>query len=128
MSHSQGLTRSGYVSDPPLPKTRAVNHQRTEAEKARKDAEKQSHDRKRRRKEDHEKVNRAWEKKGLSPLPSPESTPEPDDDSSGSDDIDLSMFDDPDTEVAGDQPAASSRLVLRSQRRRRARGCPWRRR
>ena len=102
MSHTQGLTRSGYVSDPPLPKARAANHRRAEVEKARKDAEKQSHDRKRRRKEDHEKVNRAWEKKGLSPLPSPESTPEPDNDSS-SDDVDLSMFEDLDTEAVGGQ-------------------------
>ena len=44
---------------------------------------------------------------GLSPLPSPETMPESDDDASysGSDDIDYLMFDDPETEVAGDRPS-----------------------
>ena len=52
-------------------------------------------------------MNRAWEKKGLSPLPSPESMPKPDDDSS-SDDAELTMFEVPDTGVAGGQPPVAT--------------------
>jgi hypothetical protein len=50
-------------------------------------------------------------KDGLSSLPTLKTMPERDEDpsSSGSDDIDYSMFDDIDTEAAGDQPSGQQR-------------------
>ena len=70
---------------------------------ARKDAEKWRRDRKLKEKETREKLNREREEDGLSPLPTPKTTPEPDLSPSGSDNVDYLMFETPDTEVAGGQ-------------------------
>ena len=50
-----------------------------------------------------EKLNREREGEGLSPLPTPETTPEPDLPPSWLDDVDYSMSETPDTEAAGGQ-------------------------
>ena len=71
----QGLTRNGYISDPALPETCTANRLRKGADKRRKDEKKATRDRNRTRKEEHEKENRKREREGLSPLPTPDSTP-----------------------------------------------------
>ena len=73
MSCSQGLTYTGYVSEPPFPETRVANHPRAQEEKRRKDEAKAIRERK--RKEDHEKENKRREREGHSPETTPESTP-----------------------------------------------------
>ena len=55
-SRSQGLSREGYVSKPPLPEAREANCLHTEAVKKRKDEAKEKAARKREREEEHKKA------------------------------------------------------------------------
>jgi len=79
-----------------------VNREFAERKKERKDAEKQRGDRKRKEKEARDKANRALEKEGKPPIPTPDSTPEPESPSSAAaGQVDYSMWPESDTEGAG---------------------------
>nr|CAB3469463.1 unnamed protein product [Digitaria exilis] len=74
---SFGLSRSHY-SKPPVPEDKAVN--RALAKKAKEDKDRREARRKRkdRKRKKHLAENREREEQGLSPLPTPESSPDPD--------------------------------------------------
>jgi hypothetical protein len=79
-----------------------VNRGFAKRKKERKDAEKQRRDRKRKEKEARDKANRALEKEGKPPIPTPDSTPEPESPSSAAaGQVDYSMWLESDTEGAG---------------------------
>ena len=85
---------------PPLPEIRTVNREFAER-KEWKDAEKQRRDRKRKEKEARDKANRALEKEGKPPIPTPDSTPEPESPSPvAAGQVDYSMWPESDTEGA----------------------------
>nr|CAB3466472.1 unnamed protein product [Digitaria exilis] len=74
---SFGLSRSHY-SKPPVPEDKAVNRalaKRAKVDKDRREARRKRKDRKRKK---HLAENREREEQGLSPLPTPESSPDPD--------------------------------------------------
>jgi hypothetical protein len=75
LSCSQGLTRTGYISEPSLSEIRAANRLRGQEEKRKKDEEKATREKKRLRKEAHDKENKRREREGHSPETTPESTP-----------------------------------------------------
>ncbi|XP_039827244.1 translation initiation factor IF-2-like [Panicum virgatum] len=87
-----------------------ANRLGAQVEKAQKDGEKATRDRKRMRREAHEKDYRRQEREGLSQQTMPESTPDPDD--SSSDEVDLEMFEDPNTGEAGGPLPAQQRAGI----------------
>ena len=56
-----------------------------------------------REKRKRDKVNQEWAEEGLSPLATPETTPEPDLSPSGSGGVDYSVFETPGPEAVGGQ-------------------------
>ena len=80
-----------------------MNRELAERKKKQKDAEKRCQERKRKDKEAREKVNRALARRGKSPIPSPDTTPEPESSSSAVGEVDYSMLLDPHTKGAGGQ-------------------------
>ena len=79
-----------------------MNRGFAERKKEWKDAKKQRRDQKRKEKEARDKANRALEKEGKLPIPTPDSTPEPESPSSAAaGQVDYSMWPESNTEGAG---------------------------
>nr|CAB3504887.1 unnamed protein product [Digitaria exilis] len=74
---SLGVSRSQY-SRPPVPEDKAVNRALAETAKEVKDRREARRKRKDRKRKKHLAENREREEQGLSPLPTPESSPDPD--------------------------------------------------
>ena len=89
-----------------------MNREFAERKKERKDAEKQRRDRKRKEKEARDKANRALEKEGKPPIPTPDSTPEPESPfSAATGQVNYSMWLESDTKRAGGRSPGQRRAA-----------------